>query len=69
MKQTLLEIKRRTNITTRELSEQSKIPIAEVFIVETGGYISKEKARQVITAFNQLSGMHLQVDDIRIRSR
>jgi len=66
MKKTLLEIKRTTTITTQAIAEWAKLPVADVFTVETGGYCSREKAQQVLTAFNQLSGLHVTLDDIHI---
>ena len=69
MKQTLLDIKRRTNVTTKAIAERARLPVADVFVVETGGYSSKETAQRVITAFNQLSGMQIMLEDIRIYSR
>ena len=68
MKQTLLEIKRKAGITTQALSERAKLPIADVFTVEAGGYCTVENAQRVVTAFNQLSGMHIRLENIMIHS-
>lgn len=68
MKQTLLDIKRKTNVTTRAIAERARLPIADVFVVETGGFSSRETAQKVVTAFNQLSGMRVMLDDIKIYS-
>jgi hypothetical protein len=65
----LLDIKRTTNVTTQEIAEQAKLPVSDVFVVETGGFSSRETAQRVVTAFNQLSGMRVMVDDIRIYNR
>ena len=40
-----------------------------MFVVETGGFSSRETAQKVITAFNQLSGMQVLLEDIKISSR
>jgi hypothetical protein len=69
VKQTLLDIKRKTNVTTQEIAERARLPIADVFVVETGGFSSRETAQRVVTAFNQLSGMRVMLDDIKIYSR
>jgi hypothetical protein len=69
VKQTLLEIKRRTNVTTKDIAERARLPIADVFVVETGGFSSKEKAQQVLAAFNHLSGMQVALEDIRLQDR
>jgi hypothetical protein len=66
VKQTLLEIKRTTNVTTKALAERARLPVADVFAVETGEYSSKEIAQRVITAFNQLSGKQVRLDDISV---
>jgi hypothetical protein len=66
VKQTLLDIKRTTNVTTKAIAERAQLPVADVFVVETGGFSSKETAQRVVTAFNQLSGMQVMLEDIRI---
>jgi hypothetical protein len=65
-KPTLLEVKRTTTITTQALAERTGLPIADVFTVEVGGFSSRENVQKVVTAFNQLSGMHVSREDIRI---
>ena len=65
-KPTLLSMKRKTTVTTQALAERARLPIADVFVVETGGYSSRENAQRVVTAFNQLSGMRLRLEDIAI---
>ena len=69
MKQTLLDIKRKTNVTTKAIAERARLPVADVFVVETGGFSSRETAQKVVTAFNQLSGMRVMLEDIKIYSR
>ena len=64
--QTLLEIKRTTDITTKAIAERARLPIADVFTVETGGFSSREIAQRVLAAFNQLSGMQVRLDDISV---
>ncbi len=69
MKQTLLDIKRTTNVTTKAIAEQARLPVADVFVVETGGFSSRETAQKVVTAFNQLSGLQVLLEDIKIYNR
>ncbi len=66
MKQTLLSIKRKTNVTTKAIAERAQLPIADVFVVETGGFCSTENAQLVLTVFNQLSGMQVRLEDIAL---
>ena len=66
MKQTLREMKKKTDITTRSLAECARLSIGDVFAVESGGYTSPEKAQRVVQAFNHLSGMHIRLEDICI---
>lgn len=70
MKPTLLEIKRSSTvtITTREIAEQARLAVADVFTVETGGYCSQETVERVLEAFNQLSGLNVGVGDIVVRN-
>ena len=51
-------------MTTHALAERARLPVADVFTVETGGFCTPQKAQQVVTAFNQLSGLHINVEDI-----
>ena len=69
MKQTLLDIRRTTSVTTKAIAECARLPIADVFVVEAGGFTSKENAQKVVMAFNQLSGMQIMLDDITIHIR
>ncbi len=66
VKQTLLEIKRTTDVTTYAIAERARLSIADVFVVETGGFSSREIAQRVLTAFNQLSGKQVRLDDISV---
>jgi hypothetical protein len=68
MKQTLLDIRRKTNVTTKAIAERARLPIADVFVVEAGGFTSRENAQKVVTAFNQLSGMQVLLEDIKTYS-
>ncbi len=63
MQQTLIDIKRTTNITTKTIAEKAQIEIADVFTVEIGGCASWAMAKKVVGAFNELSGMQIRVDD------
>ena len=69
MKQTLLDIRRKTNVTTKAIAERARLSIADVFVVETGGFTSRENAQRVVTAFNQLSGLQVLLEDIKISGR
>ena len=66
MTQTLQAIRRTTSITTEDLARQAQLPVADVVTVEVGGSPSREKAQRVVSAFHQLSGMGIRVEDIRI---
>jgi hypothetical protein len=64
-KQKLLDIKRTTKITTEDIAKQAQLRVSDVFMVEVGGYATWETALKVVTAFNQLSGSHIKVDEIK----
>jgi hypothetical protein len=63
---TLLDIKRKTDITTKAIAQVAQLPVADVFVVETGGFSSWETAQKVVRAFNLLSGMQVKLEDIRL---
>jgi hypothetical protein len=65
MKQKLVDIKRTTKITTKEIAELAQLSAADVFTVEIGGCATFELAQKVVRAFNQLSGMQVRMDDIK----
>jgi hypothetical protein len=69
VKQTLLDIKRTTNITTKAIAQHAQLPVSDVFVVETGGFSSWETAQKVVWAFNQLSGMQVRLEDIKLSNR
>jgi hypothetical protein len=69
MKRTLLDIKRTTNVTTKAIAQYAQLPVSDVFVVETGGFSSWEKAQKVVRAFNQLSGMQVRLEDIRLSNQ
>jgi hypothetical protein len=48
------------------IAEHAGLPQTDVFVIEAGGYTSPDKAQRVLNAFNQLSGMHLTIDDITL---
>ena len=66
MKTTLHDLKRKTTVSSHDIAQQANLSIGDVFAVEIGGYTSREKARKVVHAFNLLSGMQVELDDIRI---
>ena len=66
MKQTLLDIRRTTNVTTKDIAERAGLSAGDVFVVEAGGYTTNENVQRVLAAFNQLSGMQVRLDDIKI---
>jgi hypothetical protein len=65
LKQTLQDIKRTTEITTKAIAEKAQLPVADVFAVEIGGCASWEKVQKVVRAFNELSGKQISVDEIQ----
>jgi hypothetical protein len=64
-KQKLIDIKKGTNITTKDIATQAQLRVSDVFTVEIGGCASWELAQKVVKAFNQLSGKHIRVDDLK----
>ncbi len=66
MKQTLLQIKRQTTLTTKAIAQQAQLETADVFTVEIGGCASWALAQKVLNAFNELSGKHICLEDIQL---
>ena len=67
-KPTLLSLRQRTNISTKRLAEVADVSLTEAYLVEIGGFVDRETAQKVITAFSWLSGTHYTLDDIRIQN-
>jgi hypothetical protein len=67
-KPTLMSLRQRTNITTKRLAYVADVSLTEAYMVEIGGFVDRETAQKVITAFSWLSGTHYTLDDIRIQN-
>jgi hypothetical protein len=67
-KPTLLAIKQTTTVTTADIAELAKLSIGDVYAVEIGGFIAREKADKVVRAFCVLSGIEINIDDIKLNS-
>ena len=68
MKQTLQSIRRSTNVTTEDIAKVAGLSTGEVFVVEAGGFSTNDKVQKVISAFNRLSGLRIQMSDICFES-
>ena len=64
MKQTLRSIRRNTDVTTEAIANVAGLSTGEVFAVEAGGFSTNEKVQKVISAFNRLSGLRIQMNDV-----
>ena len=70
MKQTLQSIRRRnTNVTTEAIAKATGISTGEVFVVEAGGFSTNDKVQKVISVFNRLSGLRIQMSDIYFQEK
>lgn len=67
-KPTLLSIRQQTNISTEQLAREAGVSLAEVYVVEIGGFAKKDVAARVVAAFVKLSGLHYMLDDIRLHN-
>ncbi len=67
-KPTLLSIRQHTSISTQQLAHEAGVSLTETYVVEIGGFASRETAQKVITAFSRLSGIHYSLDDIQFRN-
>ncbi len=67
-KPTLLSIRLKTGINTQQLADMAGVKLAEAYVVEIGGFVGKEVAEKVLTAFSQLSGIMVHLNDIRLHN-
>ncbi len=67
-KPTLLSIRQQTQISTEQIAQEAHVSLAEVYVVEIGGFAQKDVAARVIAAFTRLSGMNYTLDDIRLHN-
>ncbi len=67
-KPTLLSIRQQTDISTEQLAREAGVSLAEVYVVEIGGFTKKDIATRVVAAFVKLSGLHYTLDDIRLHN-
>ncbi len=67
-KPTLLRLRQQTTITTQQLAREAGVSLTEAYVVEIGGFGSRETAKKVIEAFARLSGQACSLDDIRLQN-
>jgi predicted transcriptional regulator len=67
-KPTLLRLRQKTSITTQQLALEAGVSLAQAYVVEIGGFVDREIAEKVISAFSQLSGTHCTLNDIRLQN-
>ena len=67
-KPTLLSIRQQTQISTEQIAQEAQVSLAEVYVVEIGGFARKDVANRVLAAFVKLSGMHYTLEDIRLHN-
>jgi len=67
-KPTLLRLRQKTSITTQQVALEAGVSLTEAYVVEIGGFVDREIAEKVITAFSRLSGTHYTLHDIRLHN-
>ena len=53
------------SITRQDIVTLTGLTPGEVYVVDIGGYSSRETLQTVLLAFNSLTGLRLTMDDIR----
>jgi len=52
-------------VTPQDIAKLAGLSLADVYVIEIGGYSSEEKIGVVLRVFNALTGQRLARDDIR----
>jgi hypothetical protein len=52
-------------ITRQDIATHSGLSIGEVYIIDIGGYSSKQSIYKLLRAFNELTGQRLNIHDFR----
>ena len=67
-KPTLLSIKHGTGITTEQLAAEAGVTLGQAYTVEIGGFVDRDLAERVVSAFAKLTGLHYTLDDIQLQN-
>jgi hypothetical protein len=67
-KPTLLELRRRYNITSSQLAKTANIPLYQSYTVEVGGFTHKVIAEKVVAAFSSLVKKRYTLSDIYVHA-
>ena len=67
-KPTLLKLRQKTSITTQQLALEAGVSLTETYVVEIGGFVDREIAEKVVTAFSRLSSTQYTLNDIRLQN-
>ena len=52
-------------ITRQDIATLSGLSVGEVYVIDIGGYSSKQKIYKALEAFHKLTGQRLTIDKIR----
>jgi hypothetical protein len=67
-KPTLLELRRKHNITSSQLATAANIPLYQSYTVEVGGFTKKDIAEKVLAAFSTLTKKRFTLSDIYVHA-
>lgn len=65
-KPTLLQLRRQYDLTSSQLATAANLPLYQTYTVEIGGFIQKEVAEKVVSAFSLLVKKSYTLSDIRV---
>lgn len=69
VKQKLLYLRREANITSQELASAAGVPLYIEYLMEIGGRVDSQTAKQVLEAFSNLVGKTYTLENVEVNVR
>ena len=67
--QTLMDVRKASDLTSRQLADAAGVPLRVEYLAEIGGVIEEIDARRLLEALSNLTGKRYTVKDVEINVR
>ena len=62
----LQELRRKTNLTSRQIAEIANVPLRIEYLMEIGGSVEQKDAERILGAFSQLTGEAYSLSNVQV---
>jgi len=63
---TLQELRRKTDVTSRQIAETSGVPLRTCYLMEIGGKVEPQDAQRILEAFSRLTGQTYSFSNVQV---